>query len=66
MSLLSYTPNPKFGVGLDWSPLLCLFGLALEAAGRDDSSMDLREGDMFIVRYRPIRNLVLEERVDLI
>ncbi|CAM9530670.1 unnamed protein product [Ectocarpus fasciculatus] len=37
-----------------------------EAAGREESSMDLRQGDMFIVRYRPIRTLVLEGRVDLI
>eukprot|EP00752_Nemacystus_decipiens_P009707 g8669.t1 len=37
-----------------------------EAAGRDDSSMNLLQGDMFIVRYRPIRNLVLEGRVELI
>lgn len=40
--------------------------LALKAAGRDDSSMNLLQGDMFIVRYRPIRSLVLEGRVDLI
>lgn len=38
----------------------------IQAAGREDSSMNLRKGDMFIVRYRPIRNLVLEGRVDLI
>eukprot|EP00903_Cladosiphon_okamuranus_P014563 g13507.t1 len=37
-----------------------------EAAGRDDSSMNLLRGDMFIVRYRPIRSLVLEGQVDLI
>ncbi|CAN0143938.1 unnamed protein product [Laminaria digitata] len=37
-----------------------------EASGRDDRSMNLRGGDMFIVRYRPIRTLVLEGRVDLI
>ncbi|CAM9278851.1 unnamed protein product [Ectocarpus sp. 12 AP-2014] len=37
-----------------------------EAAGREESSMDLRQGDMFIVRYRPIRTLVLGGRVDLI
>ncbi|CAN0105607.1 unnamed protein product, partial [Ascophyllum nodosum] len=34
--------------------------------GREDSAMNLRRGDMFIVRYRPIRDLVLEGRVDLI
>lgn len=39
---------------------------AVQAAGREDSSMNLRQGDMFIVRYRPIRTLVLEGRVDLI
>ncbi len=37
-----------------------------QAAGREDSSMNLQRGDMFIVRYRPIRSLVLEGRVDLI
>lgn len=38
----------------------------VQAAGREDSSMNLRHGDMFIVRYRPIRTLVLEGHVDLI
>lgn len=46
--------------------LFSSWGLALKAAGRDDSSMNLLQGDMFIVRYRPIRSLVLDGRVDLI
>ncbi|CAM9130658.1 unnamed protein product [Discosporangium mesarthrocarpum] len=37
-----------------------------EAVGDMEMSVDLRLGDMYIVRYRPIRDLVLDGRVELI
>lgn len=61
--------NTLFDVRLSLSLVLFFLlrcALTVQAAGRDDSSMNLLQGDMFIVRYRPIRSLVLENRVDLI